>query len=221
MNLFLPTLPILVFSTAYLFTCKTLLVWINFLKQKIQMDWTNEHVLYRFDDFYNLLEALQLAIKTFSHHILYTTTGALLIVIVLFFRSFSFLMGNQEFDSSIWCFVVGFLLVTSGFVFFITSLNLTSDMLKDELNGLIKVIHDRIFQEHSKAIVSGNVVPIKEAKQILLNNLSQFQGFHGMGYFNLGKPLLTGMLANFATYLIILIQFKVTELTSASANSTA
>ena len=213
-------LPILVFFVIYLGTCKNLLVWINFLTQKVQMDWANEHVLYQFDNFYNLLEALQLSIKTFSHHILYTTAGALLIVIVLVFRSFSFFMGDQEFDSSVWCFVGGFLFFTTGFTFFIVSLNWISDVLKDELNGLIKVIHDKIFQEHSKAIVSGNVVPIKEAKQILLNNLSQFQGFHGMGYFKLGKPLLTGMLANFATYLIVLIQFKVTELTSPSANST-
>ena len=43
-------------------------------------------------------------------------------------------------------------------------------------------------------------------------NLREFEGFHGLGYFRLGKSMLTGIMANFTTYLIVLLQFKVSEL---------
>ena len=42
----------------------------------------------------------------------------------------------------------------------------------------------------------------------LMKRLQAFQGFSANDYFYLNKPLLTGILANFVTYFIILVQFK-------------
>ena len=73
--------------------------------------------------------------------------------------------------------------------------------LKDTLGGL--VVSDGIVQMdgrfHSEAYVRGH----------LINKLAEFQGFDANGYATLGKPLLTSVFANFITYLIILIQFKI------------
>ena len=44
--------------------------------------------------------------------------------------------------------------------------------------------------------------------------LNEFQGFDAKGYFTLNHSLLTAMAANFTTYLVILIQFKGSEVES-------
>ena len=38
--------------------------------------------------------------------------------------------------------------------------------------------------------------------------LEKFQGFSANGYFTVNHSLLTGMTANFVTYMVILIQFQ-------------
>ena len=45
----------------------------------------------------------------------------------------------------------------------------------------------------------------------VIEDLKEFEGLDGKGYFTLNKPLLTGILANFITYIIILIQFSMTS----------
>ena len=45
----------------------------------------------------------------------------------------------------------------------------------------------------------------------IIQKLDQFKGFSAYGYFTLNQSLLTGMTANFATFLVILIQFKQAE----------
>ena len=52
----------------------------------------------------------------------------------------------------------------------------------------------------------------KTLKQKAILDLKKFNGYHGNGYFVLGKPLLTSVVTNIITYSIILIQFKVSEL---------
>ena len=42
----------------------------------------------------------------------------------------------------------------------------------------------------------------------VIRYLNKFDGFSANDYFNLNKPLLIGMLANFVTYFIILVQFS-------------
>ena len=73
--------------------------------------------------------------------------------------------------------------------------------LKDTLGDL--VVSDGTIQMdgrfHSESYARGH----------LINKLAEFQGFDAYGYATLGKPLLTSVFSNFITYLIILIQFKI------------
>lgn len=64
-------------------------------------------------------------------------------------------------------------------------------------NGIIQI--DGRF--HSEAYARGH----------LTNKMAEFQGFDANGYATLGKPLLTSVFATYITYLIILIQFKMSE----------
>ena len=45
----------------------------------------------------------------------------------------------------------------------------------------------------------------------IVQKLDEFKGFGAYGYFTLNQSLLTGMTTNFATFLVILIQFKQAE----------
>ena len=87
-------------------------------------------------------------------------------------------------------------------------LNKQSEDIKQDLGKLkedirnISVIDD--FVE-----INGNFHLESYARQNLIDTLSEFQGFDACGFVTLGKPLLSSIFANFITYLIILIQFKI------------
>ena len=50
-----------------------------------------------------------------------------------------------------------------------------------------------------------------EQKSQLIEKINSFNGFDACGYFTLGRNHLTSIVANFLTYIILLIQFKMAE----------
>ena len=46
---------------------------------------------------------------------------------------------------------------------------------------------------------------------ITIQRINSFEGFDAHGFFTLGRPHLTSVVANFITYIIVLIQFKQSE----------
>ena len=50
-----------------------------------------------------------------------------------------------------------------------------------------------------------------EDKCQLIEKMNSFNGFDANGYFTLGKQHLTSILSNFTTFIIVLIQFKMSE----------
>ena len=88
-----------------------------------------------------------------------------------------------------------------------------SQSIKDSVDDIKNTILDiEINEYHQVCVVDGKVSNIEHAKKRLISGLDAFKGFHGNGYFTLGKELLTSIVANFVTYLIILVQFKVSEM---------
>ena len=87
-------------------------------------------------------------------------------------------------------------------------LNAQSEEIKESLSNLKDTLGDL---EVSNGIIeiNGRVNSEAYARGHLINKLAEFQGFDAFGYATLGKPLLTSVFANFITYLIILIQFKI------------
>ena len=47
---------------------------------------------------------------------------------------------------------------------------------------------------------------------IVSNSLSKFRGFDANGYFTLNHSMVTGMIASIVTYLVILVQFRQSEI---------
>ena len=48
-------------------------------------------------------------------------------------------------------------------------------------------------------------------QSIMIERINSFEGFDAYGFFTLGKPHLTSVAANFITFIIVLIQFKIAE----------
>ena len=55
-----------------------------------------------------------------------------------------------------------------------------------------------------------------DTKHSLYLQLDGFKGYNGENYFTVNYSMNTGLIANFVTYLIVLIQFKITENSSDS-----
>ena len=89
-------------------------------------------------------------------------------------------------------------------------LNAQSEEIKQSVSKLKNTLGDLEISDgiiqidgrfHSEAYARGH----------LTNKMAEFQGFDANGYATLGKPLLTSVFATYITYLIILIQFKMSE----------
>ena len=110
--------------------------------------------------------------------------------------------------SEYWCVQATFFFGSLCSALVLWILNKQSEDIKQDLEKLkedirnISVIDD--FVE-----INGNFHLESYARQNLIDTLSEFQGFDACGFVTLGKPLLSSIFANFITYLIILIQFKI------------
>ena len=64
--------------------------------------------------------------------------------------------------------------------------------------------------ELKNSILSSPLIPFEDKYQ-LIERMNSFNGFDANGYFTLGKQLLTSIVSNFTTFMIVLIQFKMAE----------
>ena len=69
--------------------------------------------------------------------------------------------------------------------------------------------------ENNFVVIDKQKHPEEYARKIVMSMLDEFKGFDANGYFTLGKQHLTSILSNFTTFIIVLIQFKMTEKTEA------
>ena len=67
-----------------------------------------------------------------------------------------------------------------------------------------------VFYHFSQGKVLEKCTDIHE-KLILMDKINNFNGFSACGYFTLGKPLLTTIVANILTFMIIIVQFKLSQ----------
>ena len=88
-------------------------------------------------------------------------------------------------------------LMALGLLYWIISVSTTSEMLA----VYVRQLEDLIMNVQLKA----NEV---QQQNMVCNFLSKFSGFDANGYFTLNHSMLTGMIANIVTYLVILVQFR-------------
>ena len=79
------------------------------------------------------------------------------------------------------------------------------------MNNLISItLVIENLQELKDAITLSSQISHEDKSQ-LIEKINSFNGFDACGYFTLGRNHLTSIVANFLTYIILLIQFKMAE----------
>ena len=89
-------------------------------------------------------------------------------------------------------------IVAFGYIFLIFQFCHLSEMLVVNVGELEDMIIDYHFKNNGES----------QQKNDVCNLLSKFNGFEANGYFTLNHSMLTGMIGNIVTYLVILVQFR-------------
>ena len=90
------------------------------------------------------------------------------------------------------------------FLSLIVFLNYTSQNVSDRVSNLKRKILNSEIQDSDTL---GGI----DSRFRIMHLLDSFKGFEANGFFTLGKPLMTSLTANFLTYIVILVQFKISE----------
>ena len=139
---------------------------------------------------------------SFSFFELYTL--AILQIITIVYRSLSFFI-SQETSQNMTFQAIGYALMGFAMAYSFVFTSLYGQKIGDQVKTLKETLDDQFILDPGKS------EEIIKMKKLVLCHLSRWENFDACGFFTLGKPFLTGLLANFITYIIILIQFQLTE----------
>ena len=146
-------------------------------------------------------------IKTFlSFPIFQLFSLSIIMAIIVSYRSFDFLITSDFSSANLTIQALGFFILSTVTTYSFIFVNLYSQKIGDQVRDLKENIQDQ-------CILSLDLEKSEELivmKNLILCHLTRWENFDGYGFFVLGKPFLTGILANFITYIIVLIQFQLT-----------
>ena len=134
--------------------------------------------------------------NAFSVLLFWITTSCLINTILTAYLALSFLFDSYE-NGMPWIRVVT-LYGSSLFILLLYYINILSNEVNENLCELKNSISVTPFINF-------------EDKFQLVEKMNSFNGFDADGYFTLGKQLLTSIVSNFTTFIIVLIQFKMAE----------
>ena len=172
--------------------------WMNLIKVKLAKE-TNQNFI--MDECNELMSGLHLLTDAISSIIFWLITSILLLSIVEAYIMIVYILSPTEFNQATTFLMVGYGFFGIFFLYFLYSYCTFSQFIKDSSDQIKLILLNNPEKDENK---------IQKTQALL--KFETWNGFHGNGYFTLGKSLLTAVVANFITYLIILIQFKVSEL---------
>ena len=170
----------------------------NLIKVKLAKE-TNQNFI--MDECNELMSGLHLLTDAISSIIFWLITSILLLSIVEAYIMIVYILSPTEFNQATIFLMVGYGFFGIFFLYFLYSYCTFSQFIKDSSDQIKLILLNNPEKDENK---------IQKTQALL--KFETWNGFHGNGYFTLGKSLLTAVVANFITYLIILIQFKVSEL---------
>ena len=204
-------LPFLIFVAISLEVLIGLMDFCEKLKQKIRSDDSATLFL----EFSDLMDYLEQSKKVLSPNYFYITT-MLSVEVLLFSFIFLFHLVNKWNDMTT---MMLMLLVSNGFYLLMICsllwfLNIWPERATNKIYELKRHLKNLYVSDElsiKKMEFEGQLVPPSFLKARIEQELDEFRGFDGKGYFILGKSLLKNLLAFCVTYLVILIQFRLTE----------
>ena len=190
--------PIVSFHLYFLECLSKIESWMNLIKVKLTKDTNQNFIL---DECNELMSGLHLLTDAISSIIFWLITSILLLSIVEAYIMIVYILSPTEFNQATIFLMVGYGFFGIFFLYFLYSYCTFSQFIKDSSDQIKLILLNNPEKDENK---------IQKTQALL--KFETWNGFHGNGYFTLGKSLLTAVVANFITYLIILIQFKVSEL---------
>ena len=157
----------------------------------------NEIILQESNVLIHILKEFNKMVAPFLFHII---SFNLIFVIVLAFFIYvktNTLISAGSFAWQDWLIFAGFMFHVIRTIFLLYTFCTLSEEVASEVQELkTKIIDFEVQDVQTNSIIK---------------KLDEFKGFSAYGYFTLNQSLLTGMTTNFATFLVILIQFKQAE----------
>ena len=190
--------------------------WMNSLKKGLE---NNESFGIHLDQCNHLAKVLNMITDTLSEIVFWLFAFFLLLSVIECYTMINFILTHSDLTVATMFLMIGFGFYGIYFLYFAFSYCILSQTIKDSADDIKVILKKTGINKDDFYILQGQILKAMKSRQQILKKqiemeFKKFQGFHGNGYFVLGKPLLTSVVANIITYLIILIQFKVSELSS-------
>ncbi len=163
----------------------------------------------------DFLEGIKKTEELFGWMQMVLLVSGLLSIVLTFFTMFTLFFEPGQLQDprvfTLWCGLFGVSMV--GILIAIFMPQMTQELLTMTSNLIKKLDGIKDVRDKDMIIYLDNNVrsDFSEAKSFLAKRLKEFQGFNVLDFFTLRKSLLTTILAHFVTYLIVLLQFKVSE----------
>ena len=160
-------------------------------------------------DCYNLMQVISATSKAMSLQLFSVVTMSVMILIGVTFPVVSYFIVNEDLTAHYFLlFTLGIGLVAIFTIFFLVSLTSFSQKIVDKVHELGNAIR-RLPVKDDKIVLEKDILEWRDFRDIVLHDMDSFEGLDGYGYFSINKSLLTSIVANFMTYIIILIDFKI------------
>jgi hypothetical protein len=151
--------------------------------------------------------ALKMSNYIFTNQLFFISFGILIALVASIFRMVSFFLDGYEWTNINICLMVGFASVGLNMAFIFCMLTFTVQHIEDSVNDLVEKVFD--IQDETGG---GPALTLDTHLQNqVVRKLQNFDGYSALDFFNLKKSLLSSIFANVVTYLIVLIQFRVSE----------
>ena len=201
--------PCMVFYYIFSETCKGIEAYVHNLKQELKSTQkvTNSVVIKS----YKLLSLLDESVKTLSRNVFYIMVLPLVLLTCGVYMTFDYFLAHTEVTPGIVCVILAYLSFIIFLAYIVWIFNHDSQHLTDEIYNLKKLIEEIDIEDHEFMLVKAKLQDVNSARARIIRGLEGFNGFDGLGYFSLGKSLLTSITSNILTYLIVLIQFRISE----------
>ena len=163
------------------------------------------------DDCYHLLQVISVASEAMSlqHFSLVIMSVIILIGVTFSVVSYFIVNANEDLTAQFFAFLtLGIGLVAICTTFFLTSLVSFAQKIVDKVHELGNLLR-RLPVNEENVVLDKDIIEWRDFRDIILHDIDCFQGLDGYGYFCINKSLLTSIVANFMTYFIILIDFKI------------
>ena len=135
-------------------------------------------------------------------------TASVIQVILISYKSLGFFI-NGEFATNDIVQAVGYFAFQFAMLYSFVFISFYGEKISNQVKELRVTLHDQHIVETGCGKAKSD--EMLTLKKLVLNHLYQWENFSGFGFFTIGKPFLTAFVSNFITYLIILVQFKLTE----------